>query len=188
LNQQRREPSSLPTLVTWARIAIAPLVVLLMDVNPMSWGLIAATLFSIGALTDWLDGYLARKMDAVSTWGKFLDPLADKVLVSSTLIMMAIIKLLDPYSVIILFNRDILIGGVRSLAASRGQIIAAGPAGKWKTALQMIAIPILLVAVDPFFLPLRPLGILLIWISVALSLFSGWQYFNSFRSHKTKTS
>ena len=174
--------SNLPTLITWLRILATPVLVALILYRWPHWQLWATGLFIAAAITDWLDGYLARRLNAVTLWGKFLDPIADKVLVSSLLIMMIPLGRLDAVAVLLLLNRDILIGGVRSVAASKGLILAAGSLGKWKTALQMIALPCLILGGSPGGVPLQVLGYWTIWLSVALSLVSGWQYFSAFQA------
>ena len=118
-----------PMIATLFRIFIVPVVVVLMMLKPTFWAPICCVLFIIASITDWLDGYLARKLNSVSTMGKFLDPMADKILVSSVLIMFIPLGWIEAIAVLLLINRDMLIGGVRSIAASRGQIIAAGNIG-----------------------------------------------------------
>jgi len=173
--------SNLPMIVTWIRILITPLVAGLMLLEVNNWHIWASGLFVLASITDWLDGYLARKLNAVTLWGKFLDPIADKVLVSTVLILLVPLGRLDAVAVILLLNRDILIGGVRSVAATYGLVISAGPLGKWKTALQMIAIPLLLFGGAPFGINIVEIGYWGIWISVALSVISGLQYFLAFQ-------
>lgn len=169
-----------PLVATLFRIVIVPIIVVLMIYKPLYWGSISCVLFIIASITDWLDGYLARKLNSVTIMGKFLDPLADKVLVSSVLILFIESGLVHYIAVLILINRDMIVGSVRSIAASQGQIIAAGNVGKWKTTIQMIGIPFLFLSVDWDFPILKNLGDLLIWLSVLLSLISGCQYLSGF--------
>ena len=114
------------------------------------------------------------------SWESFLIPIADKVLVSSILIMLIPLQAIEAFAVIILINRDVIIGGIRSIAASQGQIIDAGSLGKWKTTVQMIAIPSLLLGQTWDFLPFAVIGYYGLWLSVVLSLVSGFQYFTAF--------
>lgn len=167
-------------IATLFRIFIVPVIILLMLLKLPYWALLSCILFIIASLTDWLDGYLARKLDSVSTMGKFLDPIADKVLVSSVLIMFIPLQWIEALAVLLLINRDVIIGGVRSIAASQGNVIAAGNLGKWKTTFQMIAIPCLFLAHDWSFLPFREVGYYGLWASVLMSLISGFQYFMGF--------
>jgi CDP-diacylglycerol--glycerol-3-phosphate 3-phosphatidyltransferase len=163
---------------TWARIAMSPLIIICLLIHThifYSW--IAAGLFIAASLTDWLDGSLARRYDAQTNMGKFMDPIADKILVSSVLIMLIQPGLVGPIMVLLLLIRDILVGGIRSVAAADGVVIDAKSTGKWKTALQMVGIPAILIHVSILGLPLYEIGLVLMWISVGLSLVSGLQYF-----------
>lgn len=167
----------LPMWLTWARIAMSPILVIILSFPNTDWnGWGAAIVFTIASITDWFDGALARKYNAESTMGKFMDPIADKVLVSSVLIMLLPIGRVDPIMVIIILLRDIFIGGIRSVAAADGVIISAKNTGKWKTAMQMTGIPALLIHNPVFGFPTHHLGVTLLWISAALSIVSGFQY------------
>jgi CDP-diacylglycerol--glycerol-3-phosphate 3-phosphatidyltransferase len=143
-------------------------------------GLVAAGLFILASITDYFDGYLARKLNAQSILGKLVDPVADKILVTSTLVMMIPTRGLSPILVILLLSRDTLIGGLRAVAASENIIIAASPLGKWKTALQMVAIPAALINTPVFGVPLREIGDVGLWFSVVLSFISGFDYLKIF--------
>ncbi len=135
-----------------------------------------AIFFVLLSLTDWLDGYWARKYDAQTNMGKLMDPIADKILVLGTLVMLLDRSLVDPLMVFLLLSRDLFIGGVRAVAAADQVIIAAQPFGKWKTALQMTAIPCLLISDMDLPLPIGAIGYYMLWASVVLSLVSGVQY------------
>jgi CDP-diacylglycerol--glycerol-3-phosphate 3-phosphatidyltransferase len=167
----------MPMLVTYLRIAMAPMVMGAIYIPWAGAGWLAAILFIIASFTDWVDGYLARKYKVESTAGKLMDPIADKLLVLGAIVMLLSMNRVDPVMVFLLLARDIFIGGVRSIAAANQVIIAAKPFGKWKTALQMVGIPLLLVY-DPWFglIPVAKIGYILLWISVILSLVSGVQY------------
>lgn len=163
---------------TFSRIAMTPVIIIsMLFLGPLGRS-IACFLFIIAAATDFYDGYFARKYNGVSNLGKFLDPIADKVLVTSVLIMLLFLKSIDPYLVILVVVRDQLIGGLRSIAATENLVIDAKPTGKWKTAIQMIAIPLLILDSLPFSpISLHTLGYFALWISVFLSLLSGLEYF-----------
>lgn len=167
-------------IATLFRILIMPVVVVIMLWKPAYWNWISAILFVIASITDWLDGYWARKYKSETTLGKFLDPVADKVLVSSVLIMLIPLGRIEAIAVVILLNRDIIIGGLRAFAASHGTVIAADTLGKWKTGVQMVAIPSLLLYNDFLHLPWREVGYWGLWLSVVLSLISGFQYIVNF--------
>lgn len=166
----------LPMWLTLSRMAVCPPLVVLLMMEGALWGWISAAIFVVASMTDWFDGYLARKYDAVSNMGKFMDPIADKILVATVLIMLIPSGRVGPILVLLLLTRDILIGGVRSVAAADRVIIDAKAAGKWKTGLQMVSIPAILIQTPLWGIPLVEAGTVLLWMSVILSLISGYQY------------
>lgn len=167
---------NLPMMATCSRIVFSAIIVALLFTGWKWAGWASAVLFTIASLTDWLDGFLARRFQAASVMGQFMDPIADKLLVLPVLIMLLDIGRIDPFMVILLSSRDILIGGIRSVAAANQVIIAAKPFGKWKTGFQMVAIPMLLIGEPVLSLPLPELGVIGLWISVILSIVSGAEY------------
>jgi len=168
----------LALIATFGRIALAFIIFLIPYNGNDNLLLLSGLLLTIASLTDWLDGYWARKYNAVSNLGRFMDPVADKILVIAVLIVFLTQGLLSPILVLILISRDILIGGIRSAAASEGLIISAGKTGKLKTALQMIAMIIIYArGIYPGFLDL---GVYMLWGTVFLSLYSGYEYCNSY--------
>jgi len=170
----------IPTWLTFSRIAVCPFFIVLLMLKAPVWHWIAAALFMVASATDFFDGYYARKFDAISNMGKFMDPIADKILVASILIMMLPSGKVDPVLVLLLLVRDIFIGGIRSIAAADQIIIDAKPTGKWKTGLQMISIPAILISHDDFAAQIGQIGYAVLWISVILSLISGYQYVQLF--------
>lgn len=180
----------LPMWITVSRIAVAPFVLLLMLPNTFWWNVASASLFIIASITDYYDGYFARKYNAVSNMGKFMDPVADKILVGSILVMLAYFHKIDPWMVVVILGRDNFISGVRAVAAASGLVIDAKPAGKWKTALQMAAIPAVMIGEIPGYLPyLDRIAYTVLWISVLLSISSGVEYYMAYtRSRKAKAS
>jgi len=178
----------LPMWVTMSRIFMVPLILVCMIPNTFWWNVTSAILFVMASITDYYDGYFARKYNAVSNMGKFMDPVADKILVSSTLVMMAYYQKIDPWMVVAILARDNFISGIRSVAAADGVVIAAKPAGKWKTALQMGAIPGSMIGEIPGYLPyLDKIAYGILWISVVLSITSGAEYFFAYmKSRKAK--
>jgi CDP-diacylglycerol---glycerol-3-phosphate 3-phosphatidyltransferase len=174
----------LPMQLTWTRIAVAPAFVYLLwnPIEPEAWkSWVAAGIFITAAMTDWLDGFFARKFKAESNLGRFMDPVADKILVSSALIMLIPMQRCHPLIALILLDRDILIGGIRAAAASDKLIIDAKPSGKWKTGVQMLAVPLVMIPEMSFGLPVVQIGKTLLWLSVALSLISGYEYWQIYR-------
>lgn len=184
----RQDIVNVPNMLTLFRIALIPVVcVLIYDGRPASC-LAAFVIFWIASLTDWLDGYIARRQGLVSLTGKFLDPLADKLLVAASLIMLVGLGRIPASIVIIVLSREIAITSLRALAATEGLVIAAGEGGKFKTAFQMLGLIGLLVhytyEVSYGFVTVQMnfhrLGFWLLLISVLFSLASAWEYFRAF--------
>ncbi|MBX9766236.1 MAG: CDP-diacylglycerol--glycerol-3-phosphate 3-phosphatidyltransferase [Bdellovibrionales bacterium] len=167
---------NLPNQITWLRVILVPFIVVALSQGTIEGGYVAAAIFIIGSISDYFDGSLARKWGVVSSFGKFMDPIADKILVTSTLVMLIPSGRLDVYMVLILLARDTLISGLRSVAASENVIIPAGVLGKWKTAIQMVAIPAVLIHEPLLGVPVGRIGYWILWVSVGLSVISGVDY------------
>ncbi len=176
--------SKVPLILTLTRLLMTfPIIYLLTLQNPF-WNWVCVALFYASSLTDYYDGYLARKFNAVTNLGKFLDPVADKVLVTGVLTVFVWLQKVDIWMVVLFVTRDTVIGGIRAAASADGLVIDAQSTGKWKAALQMIAIPLLMMndlQICPKTslcgnFPMSLLGYYLLWFSVGLSLLSGWQY------------
>ena len=172
-------PLNLPNLLTWLRILFIPLMVgvfYLPDgwVAPSEANRLAAAFFGIAALTDWLDGYLARALGQTSAFGAFLDPVADKLMVAAALIVLIDLGRVAPLIALVIIGREITISALREWMAKAGKSasIAVSFAGKLKTTAQMIAI-VLLLHFDPLAgIPVATAGTLLIWIAALLTLVS----------------
>lgn len=177
-----------PNRLTILRMLAVPAVIYFLTWRTLTGDIAACVVFVIAAITDWFDGYLARTYQAVTIFGKLMDPLADKFLVITTLVMLQHLGRIHPFLVMILICREMGITSLRALASAEGVIIAAGQGGKWKAALQMIAIPFLIVHVKIFDLvPADWVGTVLIYVSVALSLTSASTYaVDFFRGLKEK--
>ena len=168
-------------------MAFAPLVVGLLFLKDPTWDLVAAIAFSIASITDFFDGYFARSQKAVTVYGKLMDPLADKFLVVSALVMLQDLGRIHPVVVILLICRELAITGLRALASSEGVIIAASTTAKWKTVTQMVAIPLMMVEQGLWGIPLYPIGLGLLYISLGISLWSAKDYvLGFFRSLREK--
>jgi CDP-diacylglycerol--glycerol-3-phosphate 3-phosphatidyltransferase len=174
----------LPNILSFSRIVLTPVFFVMYTVDDPLIRLISLVVYTVAALTDYFDGHYARKMGVETSLGVFLDPLADKILVAAALVSLAWSHDIPAWAAIILISRDFLITGLRQLALSDGVVLAADPAGKTKTASQMILIGFFLVrdAVGPFVgLPPWPAAVIhtgqvLIGASVLLSVYSGWRY------------
>ncbi len=179
---------NLPNLLTLFRIALIPVICVLIWMGDPLSSFLAVAVFATAGFTDWLDGYLARKNDVVSLTGKFLDPLADKLLVMASLVMLVPLGRISATIVIIILAREFAVMGLRSVAAGEGIIIASGAAGKYKTSFQMTGLIGLLIhyvyRVDFLFVETRlnfhVIGLWLILISIVFSLLSAYQYFAGF--------
>lgn len=166
--------------LTMLRIgAVVPILLLIHFPSPWScWA--AVVLFILAAITDFLDGYIARREKQVTNFGKFLDPLADKLLICSILIEMAGLGWVPAWIVTVIIMRELSITGLRAVAADKGVIIAADRYGKWKTVFQIAAIIPLLIHFPLFGIPVASIGSAILWIALALTIFSGCNYFINF--------
>ena len=182
----RAELFYLPNVLTYLRILLIPAVLAFIDNDSLLHSFIAASLYSLSAITDFVDGYLARKWNQISLVGKFLDPLADKLLVMATLVWMVPLGRIDAWLVVVLLTRELGITGLRSVASSEGLVIAAGALGKRKTALQMIGILCLIlhfrypVIFTDFYIDAHQVGLYTIYISLVFSIFSAIEYIGLF--------
>lgn len=144
--------------------------------------LIMLALFALASFTDFLDGYLARKNHQVSTFGKFMDPIADKLLVNTLFILFAYQGLIPVVAVLVMIWRDVFVDGLRMLAAEKGKVVAAGYLGKLKTVVQMVTIMLILICNLPFELYNLPVSTFFLWFSVVISITSGINYFRQLSS------
>ena len=176
-------PLNIPNVLTWLRIILIPLFVGIFYFEK-SWvslpnqNLVATVIFTLAAVTDWLDGWLARKLNQTSAFGAFLDPVADKLMVAAALVVLLQLQRVDAIVVLIIIGREVAISALREWMAHMGESksIAVSFLGKLKTTLQMIAIPLLLYydpigAFDP-----QLIGTWLIYIAAAITLISMFYY------------
>ena len=185
----KEDALNLPNLLTIGRVVIIPVVLGLMDRGTPKDCTWAAIVYAAAAITDLLDGYLARRMNVVSVLGKFLDPLADKLLVMASLVYMVPMGRVPEWAVVLLLAREISITALRSIASSEGVVIAAGEEGKAKTALQMVGILCLILGY-PYHLELGPIdlgvvdliyvGRALVYVSLVFSILSAVSYLRLF--------
>ena len=171
---------NLPNCLTLTRIFAAPLVVVLLYHEGPIVCFAAASIFALASITDLLDGHIARRDNLVTSFGKFLDPLADKVLICSVLIMLTYLKWVPAWITIVIVCRELLVTGLRSMATDEGIVIAADTFGKWKTTLQAIAIVPLTIHYPVLGIDMHSLGIFLLHIALALTVVSGVNYIYSY--------
>ena len=168
---------NLPTLLTWARIVAIPLIIGVYYWEGLSLAqqnLIATALFVVFALTDWADGYLARKLNQTSAFGAFLDPVADKFLVCACVLVLVHLGRADVFVALIIIGREIAISALREWMATIGanKSVAVHMVGKLKTSVQMVAIPFLLYQAPLFGIDTLAWGQVLIWVAAVLTIWS----------------
>lgn len=196
--EMRKYAFNLPNILTYGRIIAVPLVVLcffweghLKSSEPARWA--AFIIFTIASITDFFDGYLARIWKQTSNFGRMLDPIADKLLVSACLLLLAADRTIAGWSLwaaIIILCREILVSGLREYLAELKVSVPVSRLAKWKTTAQMVALGFLLLgdAVRPditifSFAVLTLLGLILLWIAAILTLITGWDYFRAGIKH-----
>lgn len=180
---------NLPNKITVLRVCLIPIFVIIM-VAPFDWGTInllsaempvthfvAALIFIVASATDWIDGHYARKLNLVTNLGKFLDPLADKLLVSSALIVLVGLQMAPAWITIVIISREFAVTGLRLILAGGGEVVAANMLGKIKTWAQIVAISALLLHNMIFELISLPFDILALWVALIFTIWSGWDYF-----------
>ncbi len=177
---------NLPNRLTIFRVILVPSIVAALffgldfvetsDELKSMLGWTAAWIFVIASITDFLDGYIARKRKIVTVFGSFLDPIADKFLIVSSIIMLQALGRIPVLIVIVLVLREFYITSLRLLAGDRGLVIPVGQLGKWKTATQMIGLPMLMAYESPFGIPLALIGTIAIYISAIISVYSATEY------------
>ena len=131
---------NLPNKLSIARVLCIPVIALLLYLNDDACRIAAVILFILASLTDLLDGHIARKYNLITDFGKFIDPVADKLLVLTTLVMLLRNGLMEAWVLILILCRELAVDGLRMVAVGQGRVIAAGPLGKWKTTFQMVTI------------------------------------------------
>lgn len=183
----RKDIFNLPNCLTMARIGAAPVIVFLLYLEmwyQFKWGsYFGFGLYFIASMTDYLDGRIARQQNIITSLGKFLDPLADKLLIGSLLIML--VKLGDGWCVpawvvIIIIGREMAVTGMRAIAAEMGEVVAADKLGKAKTLTQSLAVGFLIFHYPFFGIDVRPIGQVLLYIALALTVISGGNYLYNF--------
>ncbi|OLS42140.1 CDP-diacylglycerol--glycerol-3-phosphate 3-phosphatidyltransferase [Bacillus sp. MRMR6] len=190
---------NVPNKITVSRILLIPLFLIIM-LAPLNWGemqllgavlpvthFVGALIFIFAAATDWVDGYYARKYNLVTNMGKFLDPLADKLLVSAALIVLVELGFAASWIVIAIISREFAVTGLRLLLVEGGEVVAANTLGKIKTWAQIVAISALLLHNIIFEMISFPFDDIALWVALIFTMWSGWDYFSK-NSHVFKNS
>lgn len=188
-SNERKNLWALPNILTMSRVGAVPVLIFLMLWEGKFFSFMAALLFTLVCITDLIDGYLARKMNIVTNIGKFLDPLADKLIVMTALVMLIPMGRVAAWIVVIIIAREIAVTGLRAIAQESGVIIDASELGKMKTASQISAIiPLLLHHSDyPIFtIDFHAIGAVVIWIALGMTIWSGYDYFKTYYIRVTK--
>ncbi|MBA4542248.1 CDP-diacylglycerol--glycerol-3-phosphate 3-phosphatidyltransferase [Thermoactinomyces daqus] len=190
---------NLANKITLARIFLVPVVMIFLlvrfDIGQIQMGsvvlkmneMIATLIFILAAVTDGLDGYIARKNKMVTNLGKFLDPLADKLLITAALVSLVEMQRLDAWIAIVIIGREFAVTALRLIAAAEGYIIAASPLGKLKTIIQIVAIVSLMLNNVPFSTISFPFSLVATWLAVLITIISGLDYFYKNRKIVTLT-
>ena len=171
-------PVNIPNALTMLRIVAVPVIVVALLEETPNGDVIAAAVFALAAVTDGLDGYIARRRRQITTFGKLMDPLADKLLVVAALVALVSLDRLAAWVAMVIIARELAVTGLRAVAAERGVVISASWLGKLKTAVQVAAI-VALIVWEP-----APLAVdLLVYAAVAVTVISGADYFVRLRDH-----
>jgi CDP-diacylglycerol--glycerol-3-phosphate 3-phosphatidyltransferase len=171
---------NLPNTITLIRLSVVPFLFILLWSPGEFWSLVLAILFVAASITDLLDGYIARKYQLVTTMGKFLDPIADKLMINTAMILMIPIGRIPAWIVALTIIRDFVVDGVRSIASSEGLFIQASRLGKQKTLAQIIAVTALLIHYPIFGADAHRVGIIVLYFAFVLTVYSGTNYFIQF--------
>ncbi len=166
--------------LTLARIAAVPIIVALLYFPNKTTTFLALIFFIIASVTDFFDGIIARRFNIVTNFGKFLDPLADKLLINSILIMLTYLGWIEAWIAIVIVGRETMVTGLRAIASDVGVVIAADKYGKMKTIMQMFALCPLILHYPIFGVDIVPFGQVLLYIAVILTVFSGANYLRRF--------
>ncbi|MEJ0096635.1 MAG: CDP-diacylglycerol--glycerol-3-phosphate 3-phosphatidyltransferase [Methylocella sp.] len=183
---------SLPNLLTYGRVAAVPIVVGLLFWSEIDWvRWVALGVYIVAAITDFLDGYLARVLSQQSALGQMLDPIADKLLVSAVLMMLVADHTIVSYSLaaaVVILSREILVSGLREFLADLKVSIPVSRIAKWKTTLQLIALGFLIAgpAGEKILPGSIKIGLVLFWLSALLTLYTGWDYLKAGVKHVTE--
>jgi CDP-diacylglycerol--glycerol-3-phosphate 3-phosphatidyltransferase len=166
-----------PNLLTLFRIAAVPIIIILMLFPNRFSVFVAALVFSAAAITDYLDGFYARKRNMVTTLGKIMDPVADKLLVSSAFIMLAALNWVPAWIVCIIIGRELAVTGLRNIIAEKGEDLSASNLGKYKTGFQIAAIIPLMIHFPFIGLDVQVIGNFFLWGALVFTIWSGADYF-----------
>ena len=177
MNPPQGSIGNLPNTLSIMRLVLIPAVVICLYFPGRLGSFLAAAFFALAALTDLMDGFLARRYGTVTHLGKILDPLADKLLVSVTMIMLITLNRIPAWVVMLIIARELAVTGLRGIAVVEGQIIEASVLGKYKTIFQSVALVCLSLHYEYLQIDFHLVGMVFLWVALVLTLWSGWIYF-----------
>jgi CDP-diacylglycerol---glycerol-3-phosphate 3-phosphatidyltransferase len=180
ISPENRKIINLPNTITMARLSIIPFLFFLLFSPDQTWSLVLAISFIIASLTDLLDGYVARRYQIVTTMGKFLDPIADKLVINTAMVLMIPIGRIPAWVVAIIIIRDFFVDGVRTIATSEGIVIQASWLGKQKTLCQVFAVSALMIHYPFLGADAHTVGTVLLFMALIMTIYSGIDYFMKF--------
>ena len=174
---------NVPNCLTGGRFVLAAILACLMSMEQtLSLGVISCVIFTLAAVTDWVDGYLARRYEIETVLGKLMDPLADKVLVATALIMLIPLNVVPAWLTLVILCRELIITGLRGVAASSGIVVAASGLGKIKSVIQYISLGMLIFPENVLPIPyLHAAGLVILYLALILTLWSGFDYFSKLK-------
>ncbi len=180
IGAEKKEIFNLPNTITLLRIGVIPVLFLILLSPGRTLSLFIAVLFILAALTDLVDGYIARRYGIVTKMGKLLDPMADKIIVNTAMVLMIPIGHIPAWIVALIIIRDIVVDGTRNIALSDGIVIAASKLGKRKTLSQNIAVSALIIHYPLFGISAHLVGMIILYVALILTIWSGVDYFVKF--------
>lgn len=177
MSRNQGQISNLPNTLSTMRLVLIPAVVICLYFPGRLGSFLAALFFGLAAITDLLDGFYARRYKVVTPLGKFLDPLADKLLVSATMIMLVALGRIPTWIVILIVGREMAVTGLRGIAVIEGKVIEASSLGKYKTIFQSVALICLSLHYRYLKVDFHAVGMIFLWGALILTMWSGWVYF-----------
>ena len=172
--------TNIPNALTLFRILLVPVLLILLLTPDILLNVVAAFVFALASFTDILDGYFARRHNAVTQTGKLLDPLADKLLISTALIMLISLERVQAWIVALIIGRELTVTGLRGMASSEGVVIQASRSGKYKAIFQSVAAFCLIIHGKYLMIDFHRTGMIFLWIALAITLWSGYDYFRRY--------
>jgi CDP-diacylglycerol--glycerol-3-phosphate 3-phosphatidyltransferase len=177
MKKNQGQINNLPNTLSVIRLVLIPVIVICLYFPGRLGSFLAALFFGLAAITDLLDGFYARRHKKITSLGKFLDPLADKLLISATMIMLITLNRIPVWVVILIIAREMAVTGLRGIAVVEGIVIEASSLGKYKTIFQLVSLICLSLHYEYLGADLHAVGMTFLWVALILTMWSGWSYF-----------